>query len=333
MRHFSQGNLIVSSSPHILDNITTQILMRDVIIALTPAFIMSGVIFGSRAILLTVVCATACVFFEYMFQKLLKRESTVVDLSAVVTGVLLGFNLPSSFPYWMAIVGCFVAIVVVKQLFGGIGQNFVNPAITARVVLIVSFATPMTTWPVPIQKMGEIDAVTAPTPLGLYSHGHLDQLPTNMDLFLGFVGGSLGETSAVALLLGGVYLLIRKVIQPAIPFAFIGTVVVIAMLAGENPLFHLFAGGVMLGAFFMATDYVTSPLTTKGKIIFGIGCGFMTMIIRLYGSYPEGVSFSILLMNILTPHIDNLCIKRIKEPKPKKQKEEAKQIEGKEGAA
>lgn len=332
MRHFSQGSLIVSAPPHILDKTNTQTIMRDVIIALTPAFIMSGVIFGSRAILMTVVCIAACVVFEYIFQKLLKRESTILDFSAVITGILLSFNLPSNFPFWMAVIGCFVAIVIVKQLFGGIGQNFVNPAITARVVLLVSFATPMTTWPVPIQKMAEVDAVTAATPLGLYSHGYLDQLPTNMDLFLGFTGGSLGETSAVALLLGGVYLLIRRVIQPAIPASFIGTVIVIALLAGEDPVFHVLAGGVMLGAFFMATDYVTSPLSTKGKIIFGIGCGLMTMIIRLFGSYPEGVSFSILLMNILTPHIDNICTKRIKEPKPEKKKKEPEQLAEKGGA-
>ncbi len=303
-----QGNLVVSSSPHVTDKVTTSRIMLDVIIAMMPAFIMSGVIFGPRAIILTLVCVVACVFFEYISRKVLKRENTISDLSAVVTGVLLSFNLPSNLPYWMAVVGCFAAIVVVKQLFGGIGQNFANPAITARIVMLVSFATPMTTWPVPERIMFAADAVTSPTPLGIMNMGgDPSTLPSNMDLFLGFVGGSLGETSAVALLLGGIYLIARKVISPAIPLAFIGTVFVFALLVGQDPIFHIFAGGVMLGAIFMATDYCTSPISTKGKIVFGIGCGLITMVIRVYGSYPEGVSFSILLMNILTPHIDTLC--------------------------
>ncbi|MDD2484779.1 MAG: RnfABCDGE type electron transport complex subunit D, partial [Eubacteriales bacterium] len=200
-------NLIVASSPHVTDKITTSKIMLDVIIALIPAFIMSGIIFGPRAIIMTIVCVVACIFFEYASRKLLKRDSTISDLSAVVTGVLLSFNLPSNLPYWMAVVGCFVAIVVVKQLFGGIGQNFVNPAITARIVLIVSFATPMTTWPIPERIFSAADAITGPTPLGIMNMGgDPSTLPSNMELFLGFVGGSLGETSAVALLLGGIYL-------------------------------------------------------------------------------------------------------------------------------
>ncbi|MDD2215924.1 MAG: RnfABCDGE type electron transport complex subunit D [Eubacteriales bacterium] len=307
MSRYSQGSLIVSSSPHILDNITTTRIMLDVIIALTPAFIMSGVIFGPRAILLTVTCVAACVAFEAAFRYITKKDNTITDLSAVVTGMLLSFNLPANLPYWMAIIGCFVAIVIVKQLFGGIGQNFANPAITARIVLLVSFATPMTTWPLPKQVMEAADAVTGPTPLGILNMGTgLEAIPSNMDMFLGFIGGSLGETSTIALLIGGIYLLARKVIEPAIPVAFIGTVFIIALITGQDPIFHICAGGVMLGAFFMATDYSTSPLTTPGRIIFGIGCGLLTMIIRLYGSYPEGVSFAILLMNILTPHIDSL---------------------------
>jgi len=301
-------NLVVSSSPHVTDKTTTSRIMLDVIIGLLPAFIMSGVIFGPRAIILTIVCVISCVVFEYGFRKLLKRDTTITDLSAVVTGILLSFNLPSNLPYWMAVVGCFAAIVVVKQLFGGIGQNFVNPAIAARIFMIVSFSTPMTTWPIPERIFSAADAVTSPTPLGILNMGgDPATLPTNMDLFLGFVGGSLGETSAVALLLGGIYLLARKVISPAIPVAFIGTVFVFALLMGQDPIFHIFAGGVMLGAIFMATDYCTSPLSVKGKIVFGIGCGLITMVIRVFGSYPEGVSFSILIMNILTPHIDTLC--------------------------
>jgi len=311
MSRYNQGTLIVSSSPHVLDNTTTSRIMLDVIIALVPAFIMSGVIFGSRAILLTITCVVSCIIFEWAFEKVTNKTNTISDLSAVVTGVLLSFNLPSSLPYWMAVIGCFVAIVIVKQLFGGIGQNFANPAITARIVLLVSFATPMTTWPLPNQLMGVTDAVTGPTPLGIMNMGGDAAIPSNIDMFLGFVGGSLGETSAIALLLGGIYLVARKVIEPTIPVAFIGTVFVLALLAGQDPIFHVCAGGVMLGAIFMATDYSTSPLTTNGKIVFGIGCGLLTMIIRLFGAMPEGVSFSILLMNILTPHIDNLSRRKI----------------------
>jgi electron transport complex protein RnfD len=215
MGRYNQGTLIVSSSPHIVDNITTTRIMLDVLIALIPAFIMSGFIFGPRAILLTVTCVAACVLFEAGFQYITKKDSTITDLSAVVTGVLLAFNLPSSLPFWMAVVGSFVAIVVVKQIFGGIGQNFANPAITARVVLLVSFATPMTTWPLPNKLLGTTDAVTGATPLGILNMGtDLSSLPSNMDLFLGFVGGSLGETSAIALLIGGIYLLWRKIIEP-----------------------------------------------------------------------------------------------------------------------
>lgn len=312
MGRYSQGSLIVSPSPHVQDSITTSRIMLDVLIALVPAFIMSGVIFGPRAILLTITCIVSSVAFEAGFRYVTKKENTIGDLSAAVTGILLGFNLPASLPYWMAVVGSFVAIVVVKQIFGGIGQNFANPAITARIVLMVSFTTPMTTWPLPKQILEASDAVTGPTPLGILNMGtDLASLPSNMDLFLGFVGGSLGETSAVALLIGGIYLILRRVIEPTIPLAFIGTVFVFALLAGQDPFFHIFAGGVMLGAFFMATDYSTSPLTTPGKIIFGIGCGLLTMVIRLFGSYPEGVSYSILLMNILTPHIDNLSRRKI----------------------
>lgn len=306
MSEMNNGNLIVSSAPHVVDSTSTSTIMRDVVIALVPAFVMSAVVFGARAILLTLVCVAACVFFEWAFRKLTHRTNTISDLSAVVTGVLLAFNLPSGFPIWMAIIGCFVAIVVIKQLFGGLGQNFVNPAITARIVLFVSFATQMTTWPLPGQGFTNFDAVTGATPLALLKQGAMDDLPQNMNMFLGTIGGCLGETSAIALIIGGAYLVVRKVISPVIPVAFIGTVAVLAVIAGQDPIFHICAGGVMLGAIFMATDYVTSPLTTKGKIIFGIGCGCITMLIRLFGAYPEGVSFSILLMNILVPHIDNL---------------------------
>ena len=221
MSRYNQGTLIVSSSPHVLDNTTTSRIMLDVIIALIPAFIMSGVIFGSRAILLTITCVASCIIFEWAFEKVTNKTNTISDLSAVVTGVLLSFNLPSSLPYWMAVIGCFVAIAIVKQLFGGIGQNFANPAITARIVLLVSFATPMTTWPLPNQLMGVTDAVTGPTPLGIMNMGGDAAIPSNIDMFLGFVGGSLGETSAIAPILGRIYLVARKVIEPTIPVAFI----------------------------------------------------------------------------------------------------------------
>ena len=308
MSETKHGNLIVSSAPHVVSPVNTSRIMLDVIIALMPALLMAVYVFGPRALLLTVSCVIASVVFEWAFRKITGRTQTISDLSAVVTGVLLSFNLPANLPIWMAVIGCFVAIVVVKQLFGGLGQNFANPAIVGRIVLFISFATPMTTWPLTRMQLaaGTADAVTGPTPLGLLQAGNMDAMPSNTDMFLGFIGGSMGEISALALLIGGVYLVIRKVIEPTIPVCFIATVAVMALLMGQDPIFHICAGGVMLGAIFMATDYVTSPITTKGKIVFGIGCGILTMLIRMFASYPEGVSFAILLMNILTPHIDNL---------------------------
>lgn len=302
-------NLTVSSAPHLVDHTDTRKIMGMVLLALVPSFLVSIYVFGYRVITLTLVCIIASVAFEWLFNAALKRKQTVSDLSAALTGVLLAFNLPAGFPYWMAVIGCFVAIVIVKQLFGGIGQNLVNPAVTARIVLFISFATEMTTWPVP--RGAETDAVTGPTALGILSEGG-GELPSNMDLFLGTVGGCIGEVSAAALLLGGLFLIWKKVISPIIPVCFIATVFIVALLVpGQDPIFHIFAGGVMLGAFFCATDYVTSPLLPQGKIVFGIGCGLLTMLIRLCGSYPEGVSFAILLMNILTPHIDNFFEKRL----------------------
>jgi len=232
-------------------------------------------------------------------------------LSAVVTGLLLAFNLPVSMPYWQAVIGCFVAIVIVKQLFGGIGQNFANPAVTARIVLLVSFATPMTTWPTAARIFTAADTVSGATPLGLFARHELEALPSNMQMFLGTIGGSMGETSAAALLIGGAFLIYKKIITPAIPISFLGTMAIYSMLAGVDPIFQIFAGGAVIGAFFMATDYSTCPVTTIGKIVFGIGCGILTMTIRLFGSYPEGVSFAILLMNIVTPHIDALSGRRL----------------------
>lgn len=305
---YINDSLIVASSPHMVSDVTTSKIMRDVIIGLSPALIMSALNFGFQAIAMVIVCIASCVVFEAGFQKITKRPPTTSDLSAVVTGMILAFNLPPTLPFWMAIIGCFVAIVIVKQLFGGIGQNFANPAATARIVLLLSFASSMTTWAkpaIPLFGTPVTDAITNATPLMLFSKGQIEDLPSRMDLFLGFTGGSLGETSGIAFLIGGAYLIIKKIILPAIPVAFLGTMIIFSLLIGIDPYFQIFAGGAMLGAFFMATDYATSPITTKGKIVFGIGCGLLTMLIRVYGALPEGVSFAILFMNILTPHIDN----------------------------
>ena len=294
----------------------TKKTMLCVIIALMPALIMAVYNFGARVFILTLVCVAASVLFEFLFEKITKRENTVSDLSAIVTGLLLAYNLPPTFPYWMAIIGCFVAIVIVKQLFGGIGQNFANPAITARIVLLVSFSTDMAVWAKPQERfLSAADAVTGATPLTQFAEGSTDSLPSNMEMFIGTIGGSLGEISAAALLIGAVILLVTRVISPAIPVAYIGTVFVFTWALGLDPVFHILAGGVMLGAIFMATDPTTSPKTTVGKIIFGIGCGLLTVVIRVYGTYPEGVSFAILLMNILTPHIDSLTMRKPKAEK------------------
>ncbi|MDD6648340.1 MAG: RnfABCDGE type electron transport complex subunit D [Firmicutes bacterium] len=314
------GNLTVSSAPHLVGPISTQKIMAIVLIALIPAFISGIIQFGYRAAVLTIVCVAACVLFEYLMNKILRKTQTVGDLSAVVTGVLLAFNLPAGLPYWIAIVGSFAAIVVVKQLFGGIGQNLVNPAVTARIFMFIAFATEMTTWPT--ARGAHLDAVTSATPLGELAKGGADAVTaSNWDLFIGNVGGCIGEVSALALLIGGVILLVTGVISWHIPVSFLATVAVCGFIWGglDGAIFHLCAGGVMLGAFFCATDYVTSPTLPLGKIIFGIGCGLFTMLIRLFASYPEGVSFAILLMNILTPYIDRFCEGRMY-PMPKKAK-------------
>ena len=299
------NKLIVSPSPHIRDNATTSTIMRDVLIGLAPAMIAAVVIFGFRALLMTAVCVAACIIFEYGTERILGRENTISDLSAVVTGVILSFNLPVQLPLWMAVVGCFFAIVIVKQLFGGIGNNFANPAIAARIFLLLSFSQPMTTW-LQVEGGRAVQGVYVATPLALISAGDTANLPSVMEMLLGTRGGCMGETCAIALILGGVYMIWKKVITPTIPLAFIGGVFVLSLLFGVNPVYELLGGGLMLGAFFMATDYTTSPITEKGKIIFGLGCALITMVIRVFGSYPEGVSYSILLMNIITPHINRM---------------------------
>lgn len=301
-----ENNLTVSISPHVKHKDTTRSIMLDVIIALLPALAVSIYVFGMRSIMVVLTSVVTCVLSEYIFRKIAKRTNTISDLSAVVTGIILAFNLPVTMPLWMVAIGGFVAIFLIKQLFGGIGDNFINPAIGARIVLFVSFATAMTTWAAPFFYRSA-DIVTSATPLALL----LEQgaaLPTYKELFLGTVGGCLGETSAAALLLGGVYLVFKKVISPVIPVCFIGTVFLFTFALGKDPVYQILSGGLMLGAIFMATDYTTSPMTIKGQVIFGISCGFITTVIRVFGSYPEGVSFAIILMNILTPLIDRYCL-------------------------
>ena len=299
-------SLRVAPSPHMKSNVSTQSIMRDVIIALVPALIAATVLFGYRALVLTAVCVVSCVVFEYLFRMVVKRSNTIGDLSAVVTGMLLAFNLPAGLPIWMAIVGSFVSIVVAKQLFGGLGQNFANPAIVGRIVLMLGFLTQMTQYVVPTVVNGTIERTVGATPLAMMPGGRVTgELPSYLEMFLGLRGGVLGETCVAALLLGGIYLLVRKVIQPTIPVIYIATVFLMSWALGADPVYQILSGGLFLGAIFMATDYATSPVTFKGKVIFAIGCGVITVAIRLYASAAEGVSYSILLMNILTPLIDN----------------------------
>ena len=294
-------NLIVSPSPHIRDNMTTSKIIGHVLLAMCLALIASVILFGIRALLLVAFCAATAVIWERLCNFVMKKPSTIGDLSAAVTGVILAFNLPVTLPYWMVAIGTFVSIVIVKQLFGGLGQNFANPAIVGRIVLMISFPAAMGTWVQPFTKTA--DVVTTATPL-------VSGDATYRELFMGWTGGCLGEVCAAALLLGGIYLYAMDIISPAAPLAFMGTVMAFSYLVGEDGLYQVLAGGVVLGAVFMATDYVTTPVTAKGKIIFGIGCGIITCVIRFWCSFPEGVSFSILLMNILTPYIDMFTRKK-----------------------
>ena len=309
--------LVISASPHIDSGATTRKIMGDVLIALCPALIASIVIFGWRALLVTAVCAAACVFFEWGFERLCHKESTIGDLSAVVTGVILAYNLPVSIPLWQAVFGCLVAIVAVKQLFGGIGKNFLNPALAGRAALLASYAGAMTTWLPAGTKAAigggmPVDVVSAATPLAYLKTGDLEglkQIASVGDMFLGKVGGSMGEVSALMLLIGGLYLIWRKVINWQTPVAYIATVAVLTVLfpkagGAEYMLYSIFGGGLFLGAFFMATDYATSPVTKKGQLIYGIGCGLFTVFIRYFGSYNEGVCYSIMVMNCCTALID-----------------------------
>lgn len=310
------NNLIVSVSPHVHGKRTTYNVMLDVCIALMPAAIAGVAIFGMNAAILCIVCVASCMLFEFLFTKLCHRPTTVGDFSAVVTGLLLAMNVPATLPLWQAVVGCFVAIVIVKCLFGGIGCNFANPAITARVVMLIAFTGTMAA-AVPTRFTSEEALTASATPLALLSDadkvsGFMEEVSL-MDMFLGLRGGALGETSALALTLGGIYLIVRKVITWHTPVVFIGTVFALAFaITGDvtTALYYTLSGGTFIGAIFMATDYVTSPSTAKGKIIFALGCAVITTLIRFYGSYPEGVSFSILFMNILNPYIDEWTMKK-----------------------
>ena len=303
--------LLVSAGPHIRSNASTTSIMGDVLIALLPAVVASVLVFGIRALLLEVVCVASSVLFEYLFRRLLKRSNTISDLSAAVTGLLLAFNLPAGFPIWMAILGCFVAIVIVKQLFGGIGCNFANPAITGRIFLLIAFAGQMTTWPTANSYISGIDAVSGATPLALIKEGSIEALPAVKNLLFGIRGGCLGETCAIALLIGFVYLVLRRVITPTIPVVYVATIALMSLILGYDPIYMILTGGVLLGGIFMLTDYATSPATELGKVVFAVGAGIITMLIRnSSGGYPEGVSFAILLMNILCPYIAKLGHKK-----------------------
>ena len=314
--------LIVSPSPHIHARTTTRILMRDVVIALLPAVIVSAVFYGWKELLVLGVSVASCVLLEYLITRfLLKRPSTVGDLSAVVTGILLALNLPSATPWWVVFIGAVAAIGIAKMTFGGLGQNVFNPAIVGRVFLLVSFPTYMTHWEIP-QGLFGVDAVTGATPLGVIKEGLMQgsTVPelmaqhgyTYSQMLFANISGSAGEACAVALLAGFLYLLVRKVIKPWITLSVLGTVAALSCIFWlanpaqfTDPLFNLLTGGMLLGACFMATDYVTSPMSTKGGIIFGVGIGLITLMIRYFGSYPEGMSFAILLMNATVPLLNN----------------------------
>ena len=303
--------LTVSASPHFRSRQTSSGIMLDVIIALIPSLVAAYVIFGVRTLILSAVSVISCVVFEYICRRIMKRHNTISDLSAVVTGLLVAFNVPANLPVWMIIIGDFFAIVIAKQFFGGIGQNFVNPALIGRVVLMSSFPSKMGSFPEPLVSTIPL---TSATPLASLKTGEMPE-QSLIGMFFGLRGGCLGEVCIAALLIGFIYLLVRRVISWHIPVFYIGTVAVIMLLAGKGDLgyvlYELMAGGLVLGAVFMATDYTTSPISKRGKILFAVCCGVITSIIRIFGNLPEGVSFSIIIMNILVPHIEHIT-----RPKP-----------------
>lgn len=318
--------LVVSASPHIRESRKIDSVMKFVIIALLPALGFGVYIFGLRALIITLICIATSVVCEAVMQKMLGKRITITDGSAVLTGLLLGFNVPPGVPFWLPAVGSAFAIVFAKQLFGGLGYNFINPALAGRAFLTASWPLYMTRhWLSPTGgTLSGIDTITAATPLNLLKNPanygdpaaiirQLNDFATTKNLFLGKIGGCIGETSALLLLLGGLFLLVLRIIDYRIVIGYLGSVVILAFVlpTNANILFHLFAGGLFLGAFFMATDWVTSPVTRKGRWIFGVGCGVLTMVIRVWGGFPEGVSYSILLMNVFTPAIDRLTRERI----------------------
>lgn len=308
-----EGELLVSSSPHIRAEETVDWLMWQVVVALLPAAVVSVYFFGFRSLYLMVLGVASAMVTEAVMQKALGRGLTIKDGSAAVTGLLLAFNVPANAPWWLVVIGAVFAIAVVKQTFGGLGYNFINPALTARAFLLAAWPQYLAgNFPLPL------DTVTGATPLAIIEGTAAGSLPSYLDLFLGNVGGVLGETSALALLVGGLYLVWQKVIDWRTPATFIGTVAVLTWIFGGrgglfagDPLYHVLAGGLMLGAFFMATDYVTSPVTPQGRLVFGVGCGIITVLIRLWGGYPEGVSYSILLMNLVVPFIERWTAPRV----------------------
>ncbi|MBK6283268.1 MAG: RnfABCDGE type electron transport complex subunit D [Draconibacterium sp.] len=308
--------LTVSPSPHIHSGDSTQKIMYRVVYAMIPALAWSVFVFGLDALRVTLIAVVACLAFEYIIQKyLLKIKPVITDGSALITGILLAFNVPSNLPWWIIVIGSLAAVGIAKLSFGGLGNNIFNPALVGRVFMLISFPVQMTSWPV--NARSGIDAITSATPLSIIKEGISNgtpiseitqKLPTTFDMFLGNIGGSLGEISALFLILGGLYMLWKKVITWHIPVSVIATVALVAAVfwiidpsTYINPVYHIFSGGLMLGAIFMATDMVTSPMTPKGQIIYGIGIGVLTILIRLFGAYPEGISFAILIMNALVP--------------------------------
>jgi len=310
---FYMDKLIISPAPHVHSGDSVSKNMRGVLIALIPAYLVGLYFFGLGALIVSVTSVLSCVLFEYLIQRfVLKGEKTINDGSAVLTGLLLAFNLPSNIPLWMVIIGAMVAIGIAKMSFGGLGNNPLNPALVGRVFLLISFPVAMTSWPRPLAfNPSYLDAETAATPLALLK-GQVVEIPKMLDLFLGHMGGSLGEVSALALLIGLLYLLVKKIITWHIPISILLTVFVFTGIMHlvnpevyvTTPVFHLLTGGLMLGSIFMATDYTTSPMTSRGMLIYGVGIGIITVVIRLFGAYPEGVSFAILIMNAFTPLIN-----------------------------
>ena len=304
--------LIVATSPHIRTKISTQNIMLDVLIALAPAAIAGTVLFGLRALLIMAVCVASAVLSEYLFNIIVKKEQTIKDLSAAVTGLILALCLPVKTEIWQCVIGSVFAIIIVKCLFGGIGCNFANPAATARVFLLIAFSLSVGGGSATVfAKSTEL--VAGATPLEAIKNGATDSLPTLLDMFLGNRAGAIGETCILALLIGGIYLIVRKVIKWHVPVIYIATVFVLSLIIKQDftvALYEVLGGGLVIAAFFMITDYVSTPINVYGKMVFAFGCGILTVLIRFWGSYPEGVSFAILLMNIVSPYIERLCTRK-----------------------